>query len=138
MQAIQKVTRFTSRIFSTNLANRVRQVESVSLPKQYHLTQVTLSRRMSTETPTYTVDYLTNKLRQELEAQHMDIMDLSNCGCGMKFDAVIVSPKFEGKSILQRQRLVNQTLVEEMKYIHAFTMRTLTPTEWAKHPDNAL
>lgn len=86
--------------------------------------------RMSSSTPTYTVEYLRNKLKSELDAEHIDIEDLSNCGCGMKFDATIVSPKFEGKPILQRQRLVNQTLTEEMKHIHAFTMRTLTPSQW--------
>lgn len=88
-----------------------------------------LFRAMSSG-PIYTAEYLSNKLQKELEADHVDIEDLSNCGCGMKFDAVIVSPKFEGKPILQRQRLVNQTLAEEMKHIHAFTMRTLTPNQW--------
>lgn len=85
---------------------------------------------MSSSSPTYTVDYLTKKLQKELDAEHIDIEDLSNCGCGMKFDAVLVSPKFEGKLILQRQRLVYQILAEEMKYIHAFTMKTLTPNQW--------
>lgn len=89
-----------------------------------------LVRAMSSTSPTYTVGYLTDKLQKNLEAEHIDIEDLSNCGCGMKFDAVLVSPKFEGKPILQRQRLVNQILAEEMKHIHAFTMRTLTPEQW--------
>lgn len=81
-------------------------------------------------TPVYTAQYLTDKLQKELEAEHVDVEDLSNCGCGMKFDAVLVSPKFEGKPILQRQRLVNQILTDELKHIHAFTMRTLTPDQW--------
>lgn len=80
--------------------------------------------------PTYTADYLKAKLEKELEANHVEIEDLSNCGCGMKFDATLVSPKFEGKSLLQRQRLVNQILDQELKHIHAFTMRTLTPANW--------
>ena len=84
---------------------------------------------MST-TPTYTADYLSEKLKSNLQAEHIDIEDMSNCGCGMKFHAQIVSPQFEGKPLLQRQRLVNQVLDEEMKHIHAFTMRTLTPKEW--------
>lgn len=88
------------------------------------------TRLAMSSTPTYTADYLTKKLQKDLEADHVDIEDLSNCGCGMKFDAVLVSPKFEGKPILQRQRLVNQILAEELKHIHAFTMRTLTPTQW--------
>lgn len=96
--------------------------------RRFQPTKIIL-RSMSTG-QLYTVDYLSDKLQKELQAQHIDIEDLSNCGCGMKFDAVIVSPLFEGKPILQRQRLVNQTLVEEMKHIHAFTMRTLTPDQW--------
>lgn len=86
--------------------------------------------RTMTSSPTYTVEYLTDKLKKNLDTVHVDIEDLSNCGCGMKFDALLVSPKFEGKPILQRQRLVNQILAEEMKHIHAFTMRTWTPNQW--------
>lgn len=82
------------------------------------------------DNPTYSAEYLSDKLKKELDAEHVDIEDLSNCGCGMKFDALLVSPKFEGKPILQRQRLVNQILAEEMKHIHAFTMRTWTPAQW--------
>lgn len=88
---------------------------------------------MAHDTPVYTAQYLADKLKSNLEAEHVDIQDLSNCGCGMKFDALLVSPKFEGKPILQRQRLVNQILAEEMKYIHAFTMKTLTPTQWKQN-----
>jgi len=85
---------------------------------------------MNSSSPIYTSKYLIEKLTKDLSADHVEIEDLSNCGCGMKFDAVIVSPQFEKKPILQRQRLVNQTLSEEMKHIHAFTMRTFTPEEW--------
>lgn len=81
----------------------------------------------------YSAQYLIDKIKKELEAEHVDVEDLSNCGCGMKFDAVIVSPKFEGKPLLQRQRLVNQTLAEEMKQIHAFTMKTFTPSQWKEN-----
>lgn len=85
---------------------------------------------MSSSGPTYTVEYLRDKITKELDAEHVYIEDLSNCGCGMKFDAVIVSPMFDKKPILQRQRLVNQSLTAEMQHIHAFTMKTLTPEEW--------
>lgn len=95
-------------------------------------TRAIISRRSITtmSSPTYTADYLKDKLKKSLETQHIDITDLSNCGCGMKFDAVLVSPKFEGKPLVQRQRLVNGVLSEEMKYIHAFTMQTYTPDQW--------
>lgn len=83
-----------------------------------------------TSGPTYSAQYLTDKLKKSLEADHVDIEDLSNCGCGMKFDAILVSSKFEGQPILKRQRLVNEILSDEMKHIHAFTMQTWTPNQW--------
>lgn len=52
-------------------------------------------------------------------------------GCGGKFNAVIVSSDFEGKSLLQRHRLVNGALSEELKTIHAFSQKTFTPQQWA-------
>lgn len=51
-------------------------------------------------------------------------------GCGGKFAALIVSDKFEGKSLLQRHRLVNGALAEELKTIHAFSQKTFTPAQW--------
>lgn len=51
-------------------------------------------------------------------------------GCGHKFAALIVSDQFEGKSLLQRHRLVNGVLEQELKTIHAFSQKTLTPAQW--------
>jgi stress-induced morphogen len=52
-------------------------------------------------------------------------------GCGAKFNALIVSPKFDGLQLLQRHRLVNDVLAQELKSIHAFTMKTLTPNQYS-------
>lgn len=57
-------------------------------------------------------------------------MDESD-GCGGKFNAIIVSAEFEGKSLLQRHRLVNGAIAEELKTIHAFSQKTFTPQQWA-------
>ncbi|GLH04673.1 Alpha-1,3-glucosyltransferase [Gryllus bimaculatus] len=61
----------------------------------------------------------------------IEVEDLSD-GCGAKFNALIVSSKFEGKPLLQRHRLVNSILSEELKSIHAFSQKTMTPKEWDK------
>jgi acid stress-induced BolA-like protein IbaG/YrbA len=46
------------------------------------------------------------------------------------FEAVIVSPEFEGKRTIQRHQLVYRTLGEKMgREIHALSMKTLTPEE---------
>ncbi|KAL5244845.1 hypothetical protein ACI65C_012255 [Semiaphis heraclei] len=51
-------------------------------------------------------------------------------GCGAKFSVVVVSDKFNGKTLLQRHRMVNDVLAEELKEIHAFSQKTLTTEQW--------
>ena len=51
-------------------------------------------------------------------------------GDGQHFQALIVSPAFEGKSRVQRHQLVYKALGERMREeIHALSMQTLTPAE---------
>ena len=54
-------------------------------------------------------------------------------GDGRHFNAVIVSPAFEGKNSVQQHQLVYGVLGDKMKSdIHALSMRTLTPAEWER------
>ncbi|XP_041348858.1 protein BOLA2-like [Gigantopelta aegis] len=76
-----------------------------------------------------------SKLKQALDTTHLEVVDASD-GCGAKFQVLVVSPQFEGKPLLQRHRLVNSTLEEEMKSIHAFQMKTLTPQQWQQQQTN--
>ncbi|KAB0389259.1 hypothetical protein E2I00_019311, partial [Balaenoptera physalus] len=48
------------------------------------------------------------------------------------FRVFVVSAKFEGKPLLQRHRLVNTCLAEELLHIHAFEQKTLTPEQRAR------
>ncbi len=53
-------------------------------------------------------------------------------GDGHHFEALIVSPAFEGKSRVARHQLVYAALGDRMREeIHALSMNTLTPAEWA-------
>ncbi|XP_065892656.1 bolA-like protein 2 [Dysidea avara] len=80
-----------------------------------------------------TAEALKEKLTTKLEATHVEVADVSD-GCGYKFEVVVVSSQFEGKPLLQRHRLVNSCLEEELKTIHAFSQKTYTPEQWdAKH-----
>ena len=78
----------------------------------------------------YSEEFIKEKLTAGLEAEHVEVKDNSD-GCGGKFECVIVSKKFEGKPLLARHRLVNEVLAEELKTIHAFSQKTLTPEQWA-------
>lgn len=53
-------------------------------------------------------------------------------GDGTHFEALVVSAEFAGKSRVQRHQLVYKALGERMREeIHALSMQTLTPEEWA-------
>jgi acid stress-induced BolA-like protein IbaG/YrbA len=53
-------------------------------------------------------------------------------GDGHHFEAVIVSSAFEGKRPIARHQMVYAVLGDRMKAeIHALSMKTLTPSEWA-------
>ena len=59
-------------------------------------------------------------------------------GDGRHFFATIVSAEFEGTSRVARQRRVYQALGDRMReQIHALSMKTLTPAEWAASPERA-
>ncbi|KAI9094709.1 bola protein [Phlyctochytrium arcticum] len=75
--------------------------------------------------------HLEARIKEAVSAETVIVEDTSN-GCGQSFNVTIVSPLFVGKSLLQRHRLVNDALKEEIAQIHAFSQKTLTPEDWAK------
>ncbi|KAM6156203.1 bolA-like protein 2 isoform 1-T1 [Rhynchocyon petersi] len=75
---------------------------------------------------------LREKLQRELEAEHVEVEDTTLNRCASSFRVLVVSSKFEGKPLLQRHRLVNSCLAEELPHIHAFEQKTLTPEQWTR------
>ena len=75
-----------------------------------------------------TADQLESIIRAGLHCEHLAVE-----GDGRHWFATIVSPEFEGKRLLARQRLVYATLGERNKTdeVHALSMKTFTPAEWA-------
>ena len=66
-------------------------------------------------------------IAQGLACEHLDVQ-----GDGRHFFATIVSAKFEGVSRIQRHQMVYAALGERMREeIHAISMHTLSPEEWA-------
>ncbi len=52
---------------------------------------------------------------------------------GIHFEATIVSPLFEDKSMIKQHQMVYQALGDMMKQeIHALSMKTITPEQWKK------
>jgi len=52
---------------------------------------------------------------------------------GTHFEATIVSPFFEDKSMIEQHQMVYQALGDMMKQeIHALSMKTITSEQWKK------
>ena len=71
------------------------------------------------------------KLREAFApTTHVAVVDDSG-GCGAKYSVVIASPRFEGVPLLERHRLVNAALKDELATIHALSIKAQTPAQWA-------
>merc|ERR1712042_142888 len=72
------------------------------------------------------------KLNASFSPIHLNLEDLSD-GCGAKWHAIVVSDKFNGVPLKDRHQMVYAALEEEMKSIHALTMKTWTKEQWEKN-----
>lgn len=89
-----------------------------------------------------TAEQLAARLRRGLRPSHLDIVDFSAAHAGhagarpggeSHFQVTIVADAFDGRSRLERQRLVLDAARELMKDdIHALTITALTPAEWVR------
>lgn len=72
---------------------------------------------------------LRDYIMQGLACDHVQVMGDD----GQHFEAVIVSPQFAGKNMVQQHQMVYQALGDRMREeIHALSMRTFTPEAWAR------
>ncbi|MBW2240620.1 MAG: BolA family transcriptional regulator [Deltaproteobacteria bacterium] len=78
-------------------------------------------------------------LQERLNAVHVEVEDESHLHAGHAgareggghFRALIVSERFEGLTRVQAQRAVFDAVATEMnEWIHALSLRTLTPSQW--------
>ena len=79
-----------------------------------------------------TAEELRNLIASGLNCVHLEVD-----GDGRHWSAVIVSPEFEGKRLIHRHQRVYATLGARMRTdeVHALSMKTLTPGEWAAQQD---
>eukprot|EP01018_Ginkgo_biloba_P012804 Gb_08186 [translate_table: standard] len=69
-------------------------------------------------------------LTSKLQPTYLNVVDTSG-GCGASFSIEIVSAQFEGKRLLERHRMVNSALAEELKEIHALSIKkAITPQQF--------
>jgi BolA family transcriptional regulator, general stress-responsive regulator len=79
-------------------------------------------------------DTLEAKVRQTFAPSYLEIENESykhSSGSGEShFRMLMVSELFKDKNRIDRQRSVFELLKEEMKTVHALSLRLLTPGEW--------
>ena len=61
-------------------------------------------------------------------------------GDGSHFDAVVISPAFEGQTMVKEQQMVYATLGDRITdgTIHALSIRAYTPEEWREQQERKL
>jgi len=76
-----------------------------------------------------TSDELQSIIAAGLPCEHLDVS-----GDGRHWAATVVSPAFEGKRPIARHQLVYATLGQRIQTdeVHALSMKTYTPAEWAR------
>lgn len=76
-----------------------------------------------------TPDQIKEYIESNMTCEHVQVV-----GDGSHFQAIIVSSEFAGKRLIQRHQLVYTALGDRMKAeIHALSMKTLTPEEFAQN-----
>ena len=74
-----------------------------------------------------TPELLKSYIESGMQCDHVDVK-----GDGHHFEAVIVSALFRGKNKVQQHQVVYKALGDRMREeIHALSMQTLTPEDWA-------
>lgn len=83
------------------------------------------------------------KLAEALDPLHLEVVNESSghnvpVGSETHFKVVLVAPRFEGRRLLERHRLVNDVLAEELKGpVHALAVHTYTADEWRERHGDA-
>jgi acid stress-induced BolA-like protein IbaG/YrbA len=85
------------------------------------------NKELRSEAMTVTPESIRQSIVTGLECDDVQVR-----GDGRHFEALIVAAAFEGLSRIKRHQLVYKTLGSRMdEEVHALSMTTLTPAEWA-------
>ena len=84
-------------------------------------------------------DTITQKLTRDLQPQHLDVINESHLHAGHRsspgtgdshFRIVVISEAFAGRNRVERHRLVNAALADELSGpVHALAITALAPSE---------
>lgn len=106
-----------------------------------HRTRLLHSRPLMAPDPSRPVETsIRSKLTEALQPEYLEVHNESHMhavppGSESHFRVLVVSPCFQGLSLLQRHRLVNNALKDELSSrVHALAIQAKTPQQWAIDP----
>ena len=72
------------------------------------------------------------RIHNALPGSDIEVRDLT--GTGDHFEARVVSPSFEGKSMIEQHQTVYAPLKDVLATgeLHALALKTFTPAQWAR------
>ena len=81
------------------------------------------------------ISQIEEKIKQKLKTVFVEVADLRG---GDHIQAVVVSPEFEGKTLVEQHKIIYDIFSNEMKSneIHALTLKTYSPSQWEKIKEN--
>lgn len=76
-------------------------------------------------------DELKTMIQAKLPTSQVQVQDLT--GGGDHYQAIVISPEFAGKSLVQQHQLVYSAVNSVMatEELHALALKTYTPENWA-------
>lgn len=93
-------------------------------------------------TSTTVKERIEERLAEAIAPMHLEVVNESSghhvpAGSETHFKVVVVAARFEGRRLLERHRLVNDALADELRGpVHALALHTYTAEEWrARHGD---
>jgi stress-induced morphogen len=79
------------------------------------------------------VNELQAKIAAAFPGARVEVKDFT--GGGDHFDALVVSEKFEGRSLVERHQMVYRAVGDAMRQaVHALALKTLTPSQYDNLP----
>lgn len=76
-------------------------------------------------------DQIQELIQEALPGSEVVVQDMT--GTQDHFQALVISPDFLGKSMVEQHQMVYRALGENMKQaIHALSLQTYTPEQWKK------
>ena len=112
------------------LAKEMAPPQSLPSPNKERHKMATVPGMVEKVRDGYNKDFIKKKKKDQLSADHVEVLNTSEFGGGGVFAAIVVSSMFIGKSLIDRHNIVSNALAEEFKTFNGFTQKCFMPEQW--------